>query len=391
MKAIRPRRRLLTIGHSYVVGVNRRLAHELGKTGEWDVTAIAPARFRGDFAWHEAAPLEDERCTLVPVDVHFGSRVHVMLYGRQVARLLHDTPWDLVHCWEEPYVAAAAQIAAATPAPVPFVLATFQNIDKRYPPPFNWIERYAMGRADATIAFGRTAGDVLARRFPSARSRVIPPGVDAARFAPDARARAATREKLGWSDDVPVVGFLGRLVPEKGLATLMEALDAVDGPWRALIVGAGPLETAVRQWGTRYPGRVAVETSVAHDGVPAWLNAMDILCAPSETTAEWREQFGRMLIEAFACGIAVVASDSGEIPFVVADAGVIVPERNRGEWARVLRELLAQPERRNDMGRRGRARALAVYDWPVVARQHSDFFNEVIEGGVVAAVPAETV
>jgi len=378
---LRRRRRLLTIGHSYVVGLNRRLAHELAATGEWDVTAVAPARFRGDFAWHEAEAMPGERCTLVPAPAYFTRRVHTMLYGRRVLRLLRQEPWDLVHCWEEPYVAAAAQIAAATPVPVPLVFATFQNIDKRYPPPFNWIERYAMDRADAVIAFGETARRTVTRRgFPAGRTRVIPPGVDAARFSPDATARTGARASLGWCDDVPVVGFLGRFVPEKGLTHLMRALDGVPSPWRALLVGSGPLEPVVRAWAAAHNGRVAMETRVVHDDVSRWLNAMDLLCAPSQTTAAWREQFGRMLIEAFACGVPVVASTSGEIPQVVADAGILLPEGDVEAWTRAIDALLGDPARRRELAARGRARALSTFDWPVVAREHSAFFHSIIEG-----------
>jgi glycosyltransferase involved in cell wall biosynthesis len=380
MNAVGRRRRLLTIGHSYVVGLNRRLPHELASTGEWDVTVVAPARFRGDFAWHVAEPLSGERCTLAAVPVHFSRRVHLMLYGRRLNRLLRE-PWDLVHCWEKPYVAAAAQIAAVTPRQVPLVFATFQNIDKRYPPPFNWIERYAMARADGVIAFGETVFDVLERRGLSpARTRVIPPGVDAQRFQADRAARADIRASLGWHDDVPVVGYLGRFVPEKGLATLTDALDRVTTPWRALLVGSGPLEPSLRAWAQKYGDRVIIAPSVGHDEVPRWLNAMDMLCAPSRTTSAWREQFGRMLIEAFSCGVPVVASNSGEIPLVVADAGVIVPEGDVSLWARAIGDLLMDARRREDLSRRGRQRVLSTYDWPVIARQHSEFFTDVIQG-----------
>jgi glycosyltransferase involved in cell wall biosynthesis len=123
---------------------------------------------------------------------------------------------------------------------------------------------------------------------------------------------------------------------------------------------------------------VAIATDVAHADVPRWLNAMDVLCAPSRTTTAWREQFGRMLIEAFACGVPVMASDSGEIPHVVADAGLIVPEGDDTQWERTLAELLSNPARRAELSARGRARATAVYDWPVVARQHTTFFLDVI-------------
>ena len=145
------RRRLLTIGHSYCVALNRRLPHEIARAGDWDVTAVGPARFHGDFGWHTLEPTPDELCNVVPVPVRFGRRIHVMRYGRGLSSLLAE-PWDLVHCWEEPYVAAAAQIAHGIAPNVPLVLATFQNLTKRYPPPFNWIERYSMARADGVIA-----------------------------------------------------------------------------------------------------------------------------------------------------------------------------------------------------------------------------------------------
>jgi glycosyltransferase involved in cell wall biosynthesis len=377
---MKARRRLLTIGHSYCVALNRRLPHEIARTGDWDVTAVGPAQFRGDFGWHtlEAAP--GELCKVVPVSVRFGRHVHVMLYGRALSSLLAE-PWDLVHCWEEPYVAASAQIARRMAPSVPLVLATFQNIGKRYPPPFNWIERYSMSRADGIIAFGRTAADVLAHRAKGVRAgpvAVIPPGVDLAQFRPDEARRATTRARLGWSDGIPVVGFLGRLVPEKGIELLTMALDRVTTPWRALIVGSGPLEETVSAWGRRHPNRVRVITTVQHDDVPEYLNAMDVLCAPSQTTPSWREQFGRMLIEAFASGVAVIASTSGEIPNVVADAGLLLPEDDLLEWQQAIEMLTMQPARRCDLAHRGRARAESVYGWPVVARQHVDFFEHVI-------------
>jgi glycosyltransferase involved in cell wall biosynthesis len=275
----------LTIGHSYCVRVNRRLAHELAASGDWDVTAAAPARFHGDFGWHVVQRDPDERCEVAAIPAHFTKPVHLMIYGRRLVELLRE-PWDLVHCWEEPYVAAAGQIAARTPVRVPLVFATFQNISKRYPPPFNWIERRAMERADGLIAFGRTVLDVAAGRgFDRRRARFIPPGVDTDRFHPDASIGREVRSALGWHDRTPVVGFLGRFVTEKGLPQLMDTLDRLTFSWRALIVGSGPLERDLRAWSRRHPGRVAIETTVAHDEVPRWLNAMDVLCAPSSTTS----------------------------------------------------------------------------------------------------------
>jgi glycosyltransferase involved in cell wall biosynthesis len=371
-------RRLLTIGHSYCVTLNRRLADEIGRRGDWDVTAVGPTRFPGDFAWHTLQSEPDEACAVVPVPVHCARRVLVMLYGRRLRALLNQ-PWDLVHCWEEPYVAAAAQVAAWTPRGTPLVFATFQNIVRSYPPPFSWIERYAMARADGVVAFGHTVIDTLRRRgFARVPARVIPPGVDASHFAPDLDARAAVRRELGWPADVPVVGFLGRLVREKGIGLLTGVLDQLTAPWRALFVGSGPLESELQAWIGRHPGQAVLQPAVGHDQVVRYLNAMDLLAAPSQTTGRWREQFGRMLIEAFACGVPVVASDSGEIPYVVGDAGLVVGERDADGWRDALGGLLTDPARRRDLGRRGRRRAADVYAWPVIAAEHVDFFESIV-------------
>jgi glycosyltransferase involved in cell wall biosynthesis len=372
----RARRRLLTIGHSYCVELNRRLPQEIARSDGWDVTAVAPARFRGDFGWHVTETNPGEPCRVVAVPVHFGRRVHTMLYGRALAKLLQE-PWDVVHCWEEPYVASAAQVAGATALRVPLVFATFQNIVKRYPPPFNWIERSAMRRADGLIAFGQTSREVLDARGWPQPVRTIPPGVDIERFRPDAEQRERTRGRYGWTGDTPVVGFVGRFVPEKGVALLLQTLDRLKTPWRALFIGSGPLESDIRRWSRPRADHVRVETGVGHDEVPVYLNALDVLCAPSVTTGAWREQFGRMLIEAFACGVPVVASDSGEIPHVVKDAGVVAAERDRDAWLNAVERLLLDPARRADLSRRGRERAVATYSWRVVARQHLDFFNEL--------------
>lgn len=374
------RRRLLTIGHSYCVAANRRMAHELALTGDWDVTVVGPARFRGDFRIHKTVRDPRERCAVEPVPVYFSGRVHTMIYGWRLRELLRQY-WDLVHCWEEPYVAAAAQVAAWTPARVPLVFATFQNIDKSYPPPFNWFEQYTRARADGLVAFGRTVFDVAAARgYSMARACIIPPGVDTVRFAPNPEARSRLRASLGWTDQVPVVGYLGRLVPEKGVRLLTDVLDRLTTPWRALFIGNGPLETDLRTWARRYGDRVALVTTVDHDGVPDWLSAMDVLCAPSQTTPRWREQFGRMLIEAFAAGVPVVASDSGEIPYVVADSGVIVAEQDAPAWERTLSALLPDVERRTALARYGRERAVREYDWRVVARLQSQYFRHIVEG-----------
>lgn len=373
-------RRLLTLGHSYVVGTNRRLARAMADAGagEWEVTSAAPAAFPGDLGPITLQPEPGER--VQAVSVHGAGRIHTMRYGPELRDLLRQE-WDVVHCWEEPFILAGAQVAAWTPRRAKLVFATFQNLPKRYPPPFGWMERYAMRRADGWIAFGRLVEQVLATRTMYARRphRVIAPGVDTALFRPDPDAGARTRALLGWMDEgPPVVGYLGRFVPEKGIETLMRALDACTQPWRALFVGGGRMDPEVRAWASRHSDRVRIATGVAHDAVPDYLNAMDLLCAPSRTTRRWHEQLGRMLTEAMACGVPVLGSTSGEIPFVIADAGLVAPEDDVAAWTGEIDGLLANPSRRADLAPRGLSRVSDEFALDVVAREHLDFFNNLL-------------
>ena len=381
-------RRLLSIGHSYVVSLNRKLPEEIARAsnGAWEVTAVAPSFVQSGLGPIDIERQNVEQLSLKILPLHLTGFPQLLFYGRQLRDLLRER-WDVVHCWEEPYVLVGGQVAWFTPRTTPLAFYTFQNLDKRYPPPFGRIERYCIDRCAGWIASGESVARVqLARGYDRKPHRVIPLGVDLAAFKPDDAARSAVRRELGW--DQPgacVVGFLGRLVEEKGLRLLMSILSKTASPWRAMFVGMGPLETELRNWAANFGDRVRIVTGVDHQRVPAYLNAMDILCAPSQTTPRWREQFGRMIVEAFACGIPVIASNSGEIPYVVGDAGIIADERDEVLWTAALATLLESPDRRRELASRGLDRARTRFDWRIVARQHLDFFDELLDCRISAA------
>jgi glycosyltransferase involved in cell wall biosynthesis len=348
-------------------------------SGEWHVTAAAPARLQGDLRDIELEPIANEADSLVPIPLRFGSHPHLRIYGSELRSLLRQ-PWDLVHGWEEPYVMASAQIARRLQPGVRFVPATFQNISKRYPLPIDTVERQVMSRADAWIAFGQTAYDTLRHRpgYSDKPSRVVSPGVDIDTFRPDPVARATMRNRLGWTLDDPVVGFAGRFVEEKGVDTVVHAFNHSKQRWNVLFVGGGSLAPRIESLRLRHPTRVRLARDVGHSDMPSYLRVMDVLCAPSRTTDRWREQFGRMLIEAMACGVPIVASDSGEIPYVVRDAGVLIPEHDLAQWTETIDRLIADTATRAHLSARGLARARSEFCWPVVARRHLDFFEEVL-------------
>ena len=348
--------------------------------GRWEVTAVAPTSAYENL---RDVPLEvssDELCAVKPVKLHFSRHIHFMLYGQRLRQIVRE-PWDLIHCWEEPFNAAGMQAAWWAPKKVPFVFYTFQNIQKRYPPPFSQFEAYTLNRSAGWVAGGELVLETMLNRgYGSKPYQVMPLGVDVETFSPNASSRKRIHEDLGWEmDGPPVVGFLGRFVEHKGLRILTNALERLRSPWRALFVGGGPMELELKEWAKRYSDSVRVVTGIKHDEVPAYLNSMDLLCAPSQTRPNWREQLGRMIIEAFACGTPVLASDSGEIPYVVGDAGRIVHETDEVGWGDTIERLIQSPKELREMSWKGLERARQVYSWAVVAGNYLKFFEQILD------------
>ena len=375
------RRRLLTIGHSYCVALNRRLATELSIAGsaDWDVTVAAPVFFHGDLQPITTTRADWESIDLALVPVYLSQQPHLFFYGRRLRELLNQ-PWDIVHCWEEPYVVAGWQVARWKNIQSRLIYWTGQTRVKKYPPPFDHIEHYCFSRCAGWLSRGRLGIDAMTQKGHANKPHeAIGLGLDTDVFKPAADAARSVRSELCWPDDeIPVIGYTGRFVEQKGLRILTAALDRISSPWRALFLGGGPMVEELKHWASRYGDRVRIVTAVSHDRVPAYLNACDFLCAPSLTTPGWREIFGRMVIEAFACGVPVVASDSGELPNVVSDAGVVTHEGDVPAWAAAIETLLNSPERRAELSARGLSRVQQEFTWRAVAEKHLRFFEQIL-------------
>jgi glycosyltransferase involved in cell wall biosynthesis len=170
---------------------------------------------------------------------------------------------------------------------------------------------------------------------------------------------------------VPVIGFIARLVEEKGIFVLLAALDKLPGPWRLHVLGAGPQEHRARRRAAELglADRVTWERGVPSTLIPERLRTFTLLVQPSLTRRNWKEQFGRAIMEAMACGVAVVGSNSAEIPNVIGNAGLIVPEGDPTALREAIARLLADRELREELGRRGRLRVLECFTNARIAEQ----------------------
>jgi glycosyltransferase involved in cell wall biosynthesis len=111
--------------------------------------------------------------------------------------------------------------------------------------------------------------------------------------------------------------------------------------------------------------------------MPQQLAKMDTLVLPSRTEVFWKEQFGRVLVEAMACGVPVVGSDSGEIPHVIADAGIVVPEGDPHALALALLRLRGDEGLRRSFIAKGHARVERLYSIDAVLPMYQEFFSRL--------------
>ncbi len=378
--------RILAIGHSYVVALNRALLRQVAADPDFEVTVAAPNRFRselGEIPFQPEPPGSPLR--VVPMNIRLGRSIYIFGYdGHALNRLLANGGFDLVYAWEEPYIYAGFQIARAVARSAPkavFCFRTAQSLPKRYPPPFNYFERVCLRRADGWVAGAHLVYEnSVARGYPAAKGTILTLAVDTALFSPlPEDAKKQIREELGLNS--PILGFVGRLTAAKGIEVIQRAVEMLEPsrPWSLLFLGSGPCEEDVLRWaGSRgWAGRIVVKL-VEHSAVPRFLAAMDVLLAPSLTTRGWKEQFGRMVIEAFACGVPVIVSDSGELPFLVGDSGWVVPEGQAPALAEAIRAALDMPERREEAIRKGLERA-KTYSTISLGRQFGDYYRKLVE------------
>lgn len=168
------------------------------------------------------------------------------------------------------------------------------------------------------------------------------------------------------------VGYAGRLVPEKGIATLLDALAATTGT-NLVVAGDGPLRDSV----TAEP-RATWLGNLDRTAMAAFWAGLDAFVLPSLTTRPWAEQFGRVIVEAMAQGVPVIGSTSGAIPEVIGDAGIVVPEGDAAALAAALQRLRDDPALRAQLAAAGRARLQLAYSHEVVTEGTLDFYDRVL-------------
>jgi glycosyltransferase involved in cell wall biosynthesis len=371
--------------------------HAAGVAPAWEAGGVEVISFR--YAPEAAEVLGYGRSLEADVRVRAGTAAVAPLYlaaaRRAVARQLRGRRFDLVHAhWIVPNGLAAAAAVRGSAPELGFLGGPALAIGLHGSDVFlaerrgaRQLARWALGRARlVTGSSPELVERVCALGFPAARSRVIPYGVDTARFSPDRGRRQIWRERLGIGEGAAVLLGVGRMAAKKGFGVLAAALPrllAALPELHVVLAGAGDLLPELAAATAPWRERVHLPGAVLRDTLPDLYRTADLFVLPAVHDEKGNvDGLPNVILEAMASGLPVVASGISGIPLAVEDgaSGLLVPERDVEALAAALRRLLADGQEARRLGERGRRKAEAELTWDVIAARHREAYELALQG-----------
>jgi glycosyltransferase involved in cell wall biosynthesis len=364
--------RALVVSRLYADATTRGKLRALAGLG-CTIGAVVPASWR-------PGPGHPPRAT------EFGNDGAVRIFPVAVRGTDGDTAWesaglkralaefrpDLVQVEEAPSSTVAAAVVRAS-SRLRFRVTVFSS--DSLPAPLPVLGRFrrdrVLRRAVGVIGGNRLALGLLAQGRPGP-SLVLPQtGVS----PPLAAADRAPHDGLA-------IGFVGRLVPERGLDLLFRACVRLSEPWAMHVAGSGPAQEELEALAERLgiAARVTWHGALSRASLGGLWPRLDCAVLPSRTTPRWVEARGRTALEAMAHGLPVIVSASGALPEVVGPTGRVVPEEGVDQLAEVLGEFARDPDGRRALGIEARRRVLAEYTDEAIAERTLAFWRTVAAG-----------
>lgn len=372
--------RVLCISHTGISRTNGRLRYApLLERPDLRIELLIPDRWseRGRWQKVDAPQPGEEWVHTLPIRwPRVGPAAWHLHHYIGLESLIRRLRPQVIHLWQEPWSLVTMQtlrLRNRLCPHVPLVLEVDQNILKRLPTPFEQFRRrvlretaFVLGRSEEALSVVRSCGY-------DGPAALIDYGVDRGIFKPIDR--EAARAVLGFQGFT--VGYAGRLVEEKGIDDLIDAIARVAAPITLAILGEGPHKDALlaRSRALGLTDRLRLWPWGSPHAVARFMGAVDVLALLTRTTSSVREQFGRVIIEAHACGTPVIGSRSGAIPRVVGSGGWVVPERDPDALAQLLDRLAGSPAELQAAALRGQEQIAQRFSFEKVADVLADAWS----------------
>ena len=374
--------RVLVLSHSYIMKPYRRKFALIAERPDVEMRVITTDR------WYESIQEilfqsdSGVRCNEFPCPIRFSGYGSRFYYRGNLRAHFQDFQPEIIHLEEEPWSINALQVIRLKRKYCPssrFIFRTSLSIPAKQK--FGllpiWIERQVFRETNMAFPLSDNAGRILKQRGYHGEAVPFPNGVDLRLFHKmDVKRLSTSLGLFGYF----VIGYLGRIVESKGLDTLVAAAARLEIEYRLLIIGSGEYKADLVGIAEelRIADRIVWIDGMLPEKVPEYVNCMDTVVLPSRTTPDWVEFFGRVLIEGMACEVPVIASDSGEIPHVVGDAGLIFPEGDAVALADRIEQIARNPSFANQLIQRGLKR-VKEFTWETIADRTHEVYQAILE------------
>ena len=363
--------RAVIVSHTYIDPATRGKLKALVGLGV-TLTVAVPARWSpgGRSPLLHSAWGTDGGVRIVPIPVSGDRGEEVGWKSADLHRLLSDFRPDILQIEAEPWTpAATAASARAEKLGIPIVIFGSESVVRPFTFLERWRRRRTLARARALVGGNRVAAGLLGRDRPGIPITVIPQ----LGLTPPLESKRPDNGELA-------IGFVGRLVPEKGLDALFRACVKLLGRWHLTVVGSGPSQEMFEALAERLgiASRIIWRGALPPEELKRLWPEIDCLVVPSRTTGHWVETFHPALVEAMGHGVPVVGTDSGTLPEVIDTAGLVVPEDDIAALTAALQHLSDAPRERIRLGKESRLRVMREYVDDAVARRTLEFWQSVI-------------
>ncbi|MCD4690742.1 glycosyltransferase [bacterium] len=378
--------RVLAVDHTVAIAPFRKKFEAIAQHDDIELTVLAPAVWRENY--RSIVPPDTGRGYAIRTGkVIFPGYNNRAFFITGLAEALRAVRPHVLDLYEEAFSLFLLQSAVLARVLAPEARIIFHSSDSlswdnRYPYRPSWvyasIQRYVHRVGCQAFTINEIAGEILrSKGYEGPITRVFH-GVDEAEFRPmDA---TSLRSELGLEG--PVVGYVGRLTYKKGVDVLLRAVAGLTDPPELVIIGDGEEKQHLEQLAEASGiGRSThFITGVTHEQVPLYLSAFDVMVLPSIRSAKFNEPFGRVLVEAMACGVPVIGTTCGSMELVLGDAGLIVPDNDVDSLRTQLAALLSDRGLMGALSRKGRQRVLDLYTWPRFADMIHQGYLDVLKG-----------
>ena len=387
--------KVLMLSKACIVGAYQKKLEEIAAFEEVELTVAVPPSWDDPRTPTRLEKVHTQGYELIVTTIALNGNYHLHFYPK-LRQIVRQVKPDVFHIDEEPYNLATFQaMRLAQSIGAKTVVFSWQNMYKRYPPPFSLMERYVLANTNALLVGSSEAWQVWSRKGYAGPIHLIPQfGVDPAIYyrheRPARQGKMSVfkqRDSRRPSQPALVIGYVGRLVEEKGVDILLQAAHQLVGPWTMHILGSGPDRARLEkigQWLGIGP-RLTFDQKLPSTHLPHYFSGLDVLVLPSVSRSNWKEQFGRVLIEAMACDVITIGARSGAIPEVIGDAGLTFAEGNVEELRAHLQRLIDDIALRDELRRKGRQRVTENYTQAAIAKNTVEVYRQLLAPEIVAA------